>query len=304
MRARIAFLLLAVVLTVAAPSVGAFDVTGPPVLAEGDYWETRHAQGAGNISTDSSAHSAVDGFESLDVGGEPIETVRIVTRSTSVMELRANDGRVFEYVTEARTTSWSRVADGADVRSVTDATRTGPDGTGKITRTEITYDPPCARFQWPLEVGKQWSVDCTARVDREGEDAAETKRERDSFRVVREELVTTDLGTFRVLVIENATTGSDAGARRWYAPKACGDVRTESWSGASANTTFELVDYRCSGETMPTPDLPPPQAPPTPDAEGDVGVNGDPPAETPPAPVALAVVAAAAVALLRRRAFG
>lgn len=316
---RHAPLLVASVLLLAAPAAAARSAA-VPTLSPGDFWETTFETTTGQGKLSSTTRTEIVGPEEITVDGTKHDAVKSSSRTSSTTTA-GQAGVTFQLTTTTDATSWFRASDGATIKVVSTSTSSSPfGGAPTTTQTEIVYSPPCAMYEYPLEVGRQWTTTCTAKVTSNGQ-TTESK-ESYSYRALREESVTVAAGTFDAIVLAN---GTDDSALTHWAPKACGPVRTTAKSsGASFNV--DLKSYKCAkagsfGDgSAGAPATPPsnpagstgtPSPTTTPTSSASAGgaqppgagasASGD--ADTPglAAPLALAGLAAVALAVSRRR---
>lgn len=165
---------------------------------------------------------AVEAVETIEVAGAPVEALRLVESRDA--------GAGMEPVR----TTWLRASDLAFLRART------PDG-----RVEEAAGP-CASMAWPLEVGAEWVEDC-----------AREARAAWHRRVASSGNVSTAAGVLLVYLVETrADNASGPLARRdWYAPDACGVVKTETYGATTL--VRDLRTYRCAASPRPQPTTPP-----------------------------------------------
>ncbi|MEA3201689.1 MAG: hypothetical protein QOE90_3117 [Thermoplasmata archaeon] len=228
-------LLLLAVLTLPFASA-ALVVDAPPVPKSGDYQVlhgTVEIPGTGSGTIDTTTTYA--GTESVTVGGHAYDAVKAASHTVSNFTGSAGGQPISQSAT-SDTTAWTRVDDFASLKSVSTSR-------GQTTTTE--YNPPCATFQYPMSVGKTWTVDCTITTTSPS-GQQQTKTTHGVYTVAREEKITVAAGTFDALVIE-ATT-NNVTLNSWYAPDACGFVKAESPNPQGGSTvTLELQGYKCNG---------------------------------------------------------
>lgn len=316
---RHAPLLLVALLLLAAPAAAARSAA-VPTLSPGDFWETTFETTTGQGKLSSNTRTEIVGPEEITVDGTKHDAVKSSSRTSSTTTA-GQAGLTFQLTTTTDATSWFRASDGATIKVVSTSTSSSPfGGAPSTTQTEIVYSPPCAMYEYPLEVGRQWTTTCTARVTSNGQ-TTESK-ETYAYRALREESVTVAAGTFDTIVLAN---GTDEPALTYWAPKACGPVRTAAKS-ASGTFNADLQSFQCaksgsfSDGSAGTPSTPPSNptgstgspSPTTPPASGaptsgtqpsGAGASASGDADTPglAVPLALAGLAAVALAVARRR---
>ncbi|MES2154914.1 MAG: hypothetical protein V4510_07235 [bacterium] len=140
--------------------------------------------------------------------------------------------------TAIHSVKWQRVSDDANLEERSSA--------GGPPQTRV-YSPPCPDRHWPLRVGAAWTDACTLHDSRGP--AAGWHVQQDAH-VVGSEMVSVPAGTFAAFKIVTEISSWDTPTFQrtmttWYAPAACGPVRTV-WTDASGNTsTTQLLDFRC-----------------------------------------------------------
>ncbi|MHB8606243.1 MAG: hypothetical protein ACYDCK_13415 [Thermoplasmatota archaeon] len=288
--------LVAVGFALVAPRGAATTEVAQPALALGDFWEFSTTTVGLTFHQEASALNSIDGFERLDLNGTTYDAVRTLSR-TVVVSSGHSGATPLDFTTTTFTTSWARAADGAALKANSTTPQAFANGTASHAAT--TYDEPCAAFAFPLEVGRSWDVDCTYGFVLNG--VEEGGRVSEHWRVVREESVTVPAGTFDALLLENGTAHVIGETRQlWYAPVACGIVKTYTPT-SFADFTTELQAYRCASGAQLSADLTPlATTGPAPTATSAPAVS-TPAAKTPALDAAVVLLALAALGLVMPR---
>jgi hypothetical protein len=107
-----------------------------------------------------------------------------------------------------------------------------------------SVEPAIAFFNWPLEVGKQWSQKAEYRDKRKGDD--HVQRMDNLFEVVGYEAVTVPAGTFQSFKLKRTSRGGQGFDEYWYAPQVKNLVKRVSLIPSGEKLTkvsFELKSY-------------------------------------------------------------
>lgn len=279
MRAAVVLSLM-LALSIAAPLAGALTIEAPPDYEDGDRW-VREAHVESQRGTfDITQTTVYQGPDEITVNGTTYDTFIMETERVT----RGSSGQQ-TFTQWSNSTQWMTTDEHALIKSTDNVTITGSPGGPRSFSQTTTYDEPCPSFQWPMEVGDEWTQDCQATTEQNGQTQRQEKDR--EFIVIAEETVTVPAGTFETLVISNQTKGSDEDrVTQWYSPRACGPVKLETVQD-DQSFTFNLTEYTCastSGQSGP--------------GDGQAGTNGSP---APGALVMLGAILIGAVAHSHRR---
>ncbi|MGB0652805.1 MAG: hypothetical protein ACPGQL_06350 [Thermoplasmatota archaeon] len=201
---------------------------GPAQLAAGDRWtETVGIDQEGQVESDQQRR--VLRTESVELAGATYEAFVI-----EVLHVIEAEGHEFV----SRHTQWLRTSDHALLRS--DLYTSSPNG--ELDRS-VVFDAPCKVYEWPLEVGASWSSTCsgTRTTGNETTDVSQTRH----YNVTEQRRVAVGAGTFHAWSVEVRDEASPGIGVEWYAPRACGVVKSQT-TGAGPTQHLELRDFRCA----------------------------------------------------------
>lgn len=200
-----------------------------PVWTNGDFWEYEGSVQAEGVEIDLTMKLEVGGTEQISVNGSIYESYRL---DATV------DVKMQGITLSVSMKMWTRVSDLASVR-----TRTTVLGE-TIT---ISYDPPVP-YQWPLEVGAEWSG--TTTIITESSQLGDSEETVDyTAEVERTTSITVPAGTFETYEIRTTIGGADS--YNYYAPHVGHDVRVQSSELFGTDTPIDLVDFKF-GSTTPS----------------------------------------------------
>lgn len=248
---RVALTILALLATLMiSPTASAVSA---PVLSVGDFWELESKfaiPGSGEQTL--TIKNTIEDQESISVEGATHDAWRMV--GSYAMTFGA-EGYTSTSTTETK--SWSRVSDGASLKSTTHTETTSniPGFPASSSDSETVYTPPCVAYQWPLDVGDSWTATCTYETTTTTAAGTQTTTNTTTtdYSVLRKESVTVPAGTFDAYVLES-TMKTDSGETKvysWYAAAACGPVKT-SLSIDGNDYSSQLKSYKCAkaGQTQ------------------------------------------------------
>lgn len=230
MRCQLAVLSILVCLISVTWAAAPSRAEGPeaPVWTNGDFWEYEGSLQAEGIWVDLNMRMEVAGIEQISVKGSIYECYLLDVDVEMDMQ----------GMTVAMTMKmWARVSDIASVR-----TRTTVLGE----TTTISYDPPVP-YEWPLEVGAEWSG--TTTMITESSQLGNSEETVDyTAEVERKRSITVPAGTFETYEIKVAMTGI-GDSRNFYAPGVGNDIRTQSSQLLGTDAPIDLVDFKFGSTT-------------------------------------------------------
>jgi hypothetical protein len=225
--AALALLMAACAAPPAHPGSG--PASGAPQISVGDF-------GTIHIQTD---YPAPDGTQRVAAR----ETLALGGGSLDVLKLEYDDGAEGDH---RRHTSWYTADTHALVRT---------SWSDSHSRRDVTYDPPCLDYQWPLQVGHEVTFECpwkavgTSPKGPFSNEGVTRKR----YLVEAFENVTVPAGTFEAYRIATWDSENMNGevfgddewqARKWYAPAACAEVKSTEYTIFGTGGTT-LLAFRC-----------------------------------------------------------
>lgn len=235
------FSLVLAALTLAGCTVGPLDSTQNPGF--GDDQAIGHGGSATAPSLSVGDRWTIE-FET-DYDAEPdevqvtaLETVRIAGVAHKAFKVEHTDGPRVE---------WRREGDDALLRV-------------QYSRFEVTYDPPCVQYRWPMQVGQVYSSTCQfTSVCRAGCSNSDVSTSSNTVTITVEaiENVTVPAGTFEAFRIHVRNDGYPAttvlpAERVWFAPAACGPVQTKDVGGPMpGSTALSTISCAKPGHTQP-----------------------------------------------------
>ncbi|MES2154018.1 MAG: hypothetical protein V4510_02695 [bacterium] len=214
-----------------SPVVGA----AAPVLSVGDHWELGvQITSRGTTSQANLTMTVNSTTEKWAIGAGTYEAVLLETRTHQTSG--PVGWRVIQRV-------WQRTADGSQLHANV-TTIDDKDGSQQVSVTE--YDGPCRQYPWPITVGATMSGEC--RTHDPAVDPPQITTTKYTVTALAMENITVPAGTFETYRL-NFTIESGIASHvtqvRWYSPKVCNDVRTETRTGQGAFIT-ELKSYSCA----------------------------------------------------------
>ncbi|MHB8604999.1 MAG: hypothetical protein ACYDCK_07045 [Thermoplasmatota archaeon] len=236
-----------------APLAGAVPLRSAsrPVTAPGDWWSSLTSVRSDlGQTTEVETNTTVVRNESATYHAVVVPAVR--TDSVSVVKRTIGAG-----ATATQNWAWTNstietAPDGGELARASDVTVTLNGKPQTRTSQRLEWDSPCYQVDWPLFLGKTWTVRCAGWV-RSGATLARYY-DNSTYWVNDTGTVQNRAGDFDTFVIENGTAGG-RGARQHYAPLACAVVRIEARS-ASGNVTAltDVTGYHCASTSVaPTP---------------------------------------------------
>lgn len=229
----------------AATSPAAALVAQPPILTVGDYWASKVVQSPdAQAVTMNQTVRVVALDESVIVGG---------TRQASHLLEKTLTGATGAGPMTRVVRVWER-ADGTQLRA--NLTQTVGDGDDASTAyLDVYFGAPCAQMPWPMRLDARLETQCTTY-----EVSAVSNVTQESFydiRVEGVESVTVPAGTFEAFRLNfTARFGANnapVSHTRWWAPAACGEIKSETRQGDRLDARSELLRFSCARPPAATP---------------------------------------------------